>query len=260
MSLLSTATVTAIGLASKAFLCSGYCGSVTVTGLPVLLNALNNEERHKGQGVITVANHISVLDDPLMWGILPAKSFLNTNTTRWSLGASDIMFTNPLFSAFFRQGQVLETFRGDGIFQPAVDAAIEKLNHGAWIHLFGEGKVCQPSIYVEQDGIASLRRFKWGIGRVLTEAKAQPPVIPVWLTGFDQLMPESRPFPYKFLPRQGVHLSINFGDPVPADEICAMLANTTSSPDNIRSDLTALVQRNVESLGRNLSGNLLHKR
>ena len=55
MSLLSAATVTTIGLASKAFLFSGYCESVTVKGLPVLLDALSNGERSKGQGIITGA-------------------------------------------------------------------------------------------------------------------------------------------------------------------------------------------------------------
>jgi hypothetical protein len=37
------------------------------------------------------------------------------------------------FSAFFRAGQVLETFRGRGVYQPAVDTAIEKLNEGQWV-------------------------------------------------------------------------------------------------------------------------------
>jgi hypothetical protein len=35
------------------------------------------------------------LDDPLAWGILPFKNFLSERTTRWALGASDIIFTNP---------------------------------------------------------------------------------------------------------------------------------------------------------------------
>lgn len=52
--MLTAVVVSSVGLASKAFLASGYCGSVTVTGLPILLNALNNTpERNKGQGVIT---------------------------------------------------------------------------------------------------------------------------------------------------------------------------------------------------------------
>lgn len=34
------------------------------------------------------------LDDPLTWGVLPARCFLNLRDMRWALGASDIMFTN----------------------------------------------------------------------------------------------------------------------------------------------------------------------
>jgi monolysocardiolipin acyltransferase len=93
------------------------------------------------------------LDDPITWGVLPARLHWSSRTTRWTLGASDIMFTNPYvnkvsyilsfpelsclpdsaFSAFFRAGQVLETFRGRGIYQPAVDTAIEKLDQGQWV-------------------------------------------------------------------------------------------------------------------------------
>lgn len=93
---------------------------------------------------------------------------------------------SSLFSAFFRNGQVIETFRGKGIWQPAVDLAIEKVNNGGWVsfvcitgwqsrfftersefvgqvHLFGEGKVCQTHTYDSQNGVAQLRRFKWGV-------------------------------------------------------------------------------------------------
>jgi hypothetical protein len=41
--------------------------------------------------------------------------------------------SDSVFSAFFREGQVLETFRGRGIYQPAVDTAIEKLDQGQWV-------------------------------------------------------------------------------------------------------------------------------
>lgn len=110
---------------------------------------------------------------------------------------------DSVFSAFFRKGQVLETFRGKGIYQTAVDKAIENLNQGEWvcqqgtnfftakaictqIHLFGEGKVHQPGWYPpvpippegsshvpDQNQILKsqqhdsepplLLRFKWGV-------------------------------------------------------------------------------------------------
>ncbi|KAG1874781.1 acyltransferase-domain-containing protein [Suillus subalutaceus] len=297
--LLSTATITATGLLCKAFLNSGLC-SITVSNLHILLDALRNDERRRnGQGVVTVANHISTLDDPLVWGTLPTELYLNSNTTRWSLGASDIMFTNPLFSAFFRKGQVLETFRGNGIFQPSIDIAIKQLNEGHWVHLFGEGKVNQPPDYPRTNGVARLPRFKWGVGRILMETAVPPLIIPMWLTGFDKLMPEHRSFPYKYFPRLGIRLGVVFGNPISVEEITAALSAHSYVPlvtedgvesklnnelhpggcvcrtamraeeqfalgcerkrqmDVVRSDVTAIVQRAVEALGRQVSGNLL---
>ena len=58
------------------------------------------------------------------------------------------------------------------------------------------------------------------------EAKAPPIVIPRWLTGFDQLVPEGRPFPYKYPLRIGAHLSITFDDPVPAHGLLDALNQT----------------------------------
>jgi len=134
------------------------------------------------------------------------------------------MFTNPAFSAFFRAGQVLETFRGRGIYQPAVDTAIEKLDQGQWVHLFGEGKVNQPDSFEKDDNnVTRLPRFKWGVGRILMETALPPIIIPMWLTGFDKLMPEHRAFPWKYIPRLGVKLSITFGDPLSPENIQAVL-------------------------------------
>lgn len=43
------------------------------------------------------------------------------------------MFTNKLFSRFFNNGQVIDTIRGGGIFQPGVDKAIKLLEDGEWV-------------------------------------------------------------------------------------------------------------------------------
>jgi len=50
--ILSAATLTAVGLTCKAYLNSGLC-SISVRGLPYLLDALNSSERKHGQGVVT---------------------------------------------------------------------------------------------------------------------------------------------------------------------------------------------------------------
>lgn len=142
-----------------------------------------------------------------------------------------------------------------------------------------------------------LPRFKWGVGRIIMESSVPPLVIPMWLTGFDQLMPEGRAFPYKFLPRPGVQLSITFGDPLHVRDIkkalgaenpsgpfsldskqrktegwlvgetngelnrkrCNDTQNSMDAESKIRTEITALVQRAVESLGRSISGDSLSK-
>ena len=89
------------------------------------------------------------------------------------------------------------------------------------------------------------------------EAKSLPTVIPVWLTGFDQLMPVGRKFPFNYLPNAGVNLSITFGDPIPAEELLDATNSKDSSDDIIRSKLTDIVQKRVELLGRSVSGPML---
>jgi monolysocardiolipin acyltransferase len=81
--------------------------------------------------------------------------------------------------------------------------------------------------------------------------------VPVWLTGFDQLMPEGRTFPFNYLPRAGVDLSVTFGEPIPADELIEVTNSKGFSRDIIRSKLTAVVKNRVELLGRSVSGLML---
>ena len=50
--ILSAATVTAVGLTCKAYLHSGLC-SISVRGLPYLLDALYSSKRRNGQGILT---------------------------------------------------------------------------------------------------------------------------------------------------------------------------------------------------------------
>ncbi|PPQ92361.1 hypothetical protein CVT25_008711 [Psilocybe cyanescens] len=291
---LSVATVTTVGLACKAFLNSGL-STIQVNGLQILRDALDGRNRDPNRGVLTVCNHISTLDDPVTWGILPAHYYLSSRTTRWALGASDIMFTNPVFSTFFSLGQTLETFRGKGIYQDAVDTAILKLDQGQWVHLYGEGKVNQPKDYRrDKEGRVCIPIFKWGVGRILMETNVPPVVIPMWLTGFDQLMPEGRPFPNKYLPRIGARMSVTFGQPISADKLRESLVVSPNNSDVVssatgrfeqlkgwlgdavkaqyaatsrsqqellaslvRQKITALIHREVENLGRSVSASLL---
>jgi hypothetical protein len=126
-------------------------------------------------------------------------------------------------------------------------------------------KRCRPAKAL-QVGSVRLLRCKWLTvahssfflsGRIIIEAKSHPTVIPVWLTGFDQLMPGGRKFPFNYLPRAGADLSITFGGPIPAEELLETTNSKDSSEDVIRSKLTAVVKNRVELLGRSVSGLML---
>lgn len=77
-----------------------------------------------------------------------------------------------LLASFFRAGQCLDTIRGGpsnggGVYQPAIDRAVDIVDGGGWVHLFGEGGICQSNTYLVNgegdEAEASLRRFKWGM-------------------------------------------------------------------------------------------------
>jgi len=101
---------------------------------------------------------------------------------------------------------------------------------------------------------------------MVMESAIPPVIIPVWLTGFDQLMPLGRAFPCNYLPRPGAELSVTFGNPIPLDFIHQGLLSTTnmvteaqnSMVKQSRSWVTSIIQEAVEDLGRSVSGKLLH--
>jgi monolysocardiolipin acyltransferase len=128
----------------------------------------------------------------------------------------------------------------------------------------------------------------------ITGTSTQFPYIPtplsrIWSngsahTGFDKLMPEGRRSPWKFLPRPGARLSVTFGPPLSPEAVrAATMASGTGlglglgepwrdgesrrvtekaeaeeeAEVKVRVALTELVQRAVEGLGRQVSGDLL---
>ncbi|KAI9025255.1 acyltransferase-domain-containing protein [Phycomyces nitens] len=132
------------------------------------------DQENRSRGLITVSNHASVWDDPFLWGVLPTKTLFSVTKMRWVLGAADICYTSLFKSLFFSLGQGIPTMRGAGVYQPAVDFAIHKMDQHQWIHIFPEARVNQGD---------DLIRFKWGIGRIVMEAKECPIIIPVWHKG-----------------------------------------------------------------------------
>ncbi|KAF1847671.1 uncharacterized protein K460DRAFT_414373 [Cucurbitaria berberidis CBS 394.84] len=131
----SAFTMGAVGLLCKGFLTG--LSRVETHGMEGFLKLLDEREKvaERERGLITVSNHISVMDDPILWGLLPLSYMFNPDNLRWGLGSYDLCFTNKGLSTFFSFGQVLPTHRTaysqhGGLFQPTVTQAIRLLSRG----------------------------------------------------------------------------------------------------------------------------------
>ncbi|XP_059449504.1 N-acylphosphatidylethanolamine synthase isoform X3 [Corylus avellana] len=135
------------------------------------------QSRPPGVPLLTVSNHMSTLDDPVMWGF---KGFPSSDAklARWVLAAEDICFKNALLSYFFRIGKCIPITRGAGIYQEHMNEALDRLSDGAWLHTFPEGKVSQ------EDG--PIRRLKWGTASLIVRAPVTPIVLPIVHHGFEE--------------------------------------------------------------------------
>jgi monolysocardiolipin acyltransferase len=57
----------------------------------------------------------------------------------------------------FRSGKVIDTVRGVGVYQDAIDLAIQRLDVGDWVHIFPQGYVRQET------SKPPIGRLKWGM-------------------------------------------------------------------------------------------------
>jgi hypothetical protein len=105
---------------------------------------------------------------------------------------------------------VIETVRGDGIAQAAIDFTIERLDEGEWVSAFLQymeviirtfpdshisSRICSSrptSTATRPTEVGHVSMFgriptgtqrTIGSGRILTEVKSAPTIIPVWIKG-----------------------------------------------------------------------------
>jgi monolysocardiolipin acyltransferase len=133
-------------------------------------------ERPEGESLLTVCNHLSYLDDTAFYNLLPLQSLFSERKVKWSPAAQEICFTNKILSAYFTRCHAVPVTRGQGVYQRGVDFLINKLNEGHWIHIYPEGKMNMTGEDL---------RLKWGVGRIIAEAKKLPTVLPMWMVEAD---------------------------------------------------------------------------
>jgi monolysocardiolipin acyltransferase len=58
-----------------------------------------------------------------------------------------------------------------------------------------------------------MRYLKWGIARMILESDPCPQVVPIWISGPEEIMHEARPAP-RWWPRWGKSINVTFGEPI----------------------------------------------
>jgi 1-acyl-sn-glycerol-3-phosphate acyltransferase len=156
-SLANGVVIAVVSLASRIFM-RGLNG-MHLYHLGALTDAV--EARPPGVGLLTVSNHRSVADDPIMLAaMLPPRIVLRPSRMRWGMCSVDICFQNAAMARFMTLGKALPVMRGAGVGHPYVTAAAEKLVLGDWLHMYPEGRVVQH-------GMGYMKR---GVGKVLAIA------------------------------------------------------------------------------------------
>jgi len=133
------------------------------------------------RGVVTVCNHVTSVDDPgAVVPLVPASWLLQPRRLRWTLCARERCFSNPVVGAVLTAGRALPIDRGAGPLQPGMDAVVDLLDDGQWVHMFPEGS--------RRAFGSGLGRMRPGVGRLVADAAVPPLVLPFYHRGLHALM------------------------------------------------------------------------
>uniref|UniRef100_A0A0K0DDP0 Tafazzin family protein n=1 Tax=Angiostrongylus cantonensis TaxID=6313 RepID=A0A0K0DDP0_ANGCA len=191
------------------------------------LNVHNRERflsawEDRSRPLITVSNHRSNIDDPVMWS------------------AHNICFTKKMHTVFFALGRCVPCVRGKGVYQKGMDFCVDKLNENGWVHMFPEGRVT-----------ANALRFKWGVGRLIMETIIPPVVIPIWCSNMDKIWSEKPPY----YPRYGHTVDLHIGQPIDTTTLRQISSQKPWSERRRRKFITDAIQNEIFKLGETV-GNL----
>lgn len=170
----------------------------TIEGLETFLAA----KRRGGRGLLTFANHVSLLDDPLLVSCLPLGP---PREVRWTAADAFNFFGDPVRGAFFGAGRCVPIVRGAGEDQPGFAFLRERLLAGDWVHIFPEGgRTRDPDGWMRP-------RLKTGIGRLIDETR--PLALPFYHHGMHRVLPVGAR-----VPARGQHVQLRFGEIVDCDD------------------------------------------
>ena len=235
-----------------AFLCRAFMSAATDVSIvgegATLAAALAH--RPRGQALLTVSNHASALDDPLVVSaLLPPGLEADPRALRWTLCATDRCFTNPAAAAFFRAGKVLPVERGAGLDQPGMRAAEALLARGDWVHVFPEGTRSKDGrVRPARKGVG---RLAVGVMRAAAGVGGPPPLlVPFAHAGMLGVTP-----PGAVVPRPGGTVRVAVGAPISVAGVAAAhaAAGSPGGEDGLYLAVAAAVGRSLATLHAGLT-------
>lgn len=124
--------------------------------------------------------------------------------------------------------------------------------------MFPEGRINPPpkpfNPYTQPH---PLLPFKWGVGRVLTLSKSTPLILPIHLTGYNDVFNDDRK--YTAIPSSNANITINIGEPINANEggfeIEDSLNRYRFNPKDydeklIRMNVTSIIRQELDNFGQ----------
>ena len=186
----------------------------------ILLNQVFR--RDKGRGLLTVSNHMSVLDDPGLFAALLPWWRISPRRLRWVLCTEDVFFANKYVQMILGGGNVIPLDRSGSLEQPLFQRFQEKLAGGDWCHIFAEGKVRQTWRF-DADREPVLGDFKFGVGKLVAHCPTSPIVVPFYHRGMDGVIPEKvlkdkktkkASTPASMVPQRGNNIRLYIGEPL----------------------------------------------
>lgn len=215
----------------------------------IFREALFSRIRDRSRPLVTICNHTSNLDDPIMWGFLPTDILSQPKLMRWSWAAKEVCFMKPSFSRFFGFGQAIPVVRGAGLNQFGVDFAVERLKNNEWVHVFAEGRVNQRKKIVP---------FRWGVSELIFRACMQenvmispiPTIIPLYLYGMWEAQPGGdttlNPNNKWTLPRFNKTIELFVGQEIDVQDLVSRAKSVGIK--QARADITLRIQEVVEEM------------
>lgn len=186
-----------------------------------LMDQIHLGSEHRKRALITVSNHTSVFDDPVLQCSI--VGFVPSPKHRWGVCKQQICFRNEFVASFTSAGKVLPIEVGRGLEQAPFKAVGRRLADGDWVHIYPEA-CCNQSGHLgceraEQDK-ARIGRLKWGVGKLVGKLPVAPVIIPYYHVGMEQVKPQDGTKakalvdPWYVFGRTGKRIRVLVGEPV----------------------------------------------